>query len=174
MSARRDYKSRAREEIERGRLWRAKEILRGNITARGYDRELYEEYGRLLRELGDELEAGKYLFLSGTSSNEYLPAIRLYLSRVGASAEMLRSTFPGAARDLRLEYYPQNVRDELQKRGYKGGHRHPGDTRGTVQMSFRSRVMVGGCILALVCAIICLLVGFVTIALWIVNVLRLL
>lgn len=171
MSPHRDYKSRASEQIDEGRLWRAKEILRGNIATRGFDLELYEEYGRLLRELGEELEAGKYLFLSGANNEEYLPAIRLCLARTGTSAELLRSTFPAAARDLRLEYYPSNVRDELEKRGYKGGHRHPADPRQPFQITPRARFMLGGCILVAVSAAVCAVVGFVTMMGWLVNML---
>ena len=49
--------------IQRGEVWRAKEILRGNIRVRGYDVDLYEQYGRLLLDIGEMSEAGKYLFL---------------------------------------------------------------------------------------------------------------
>jgi hypothetical protein len=166
MSTRRDYKARVREEIERGRKWRAKEILRGNVATRGFDPELYEEYGRLLRELGEELEAGKYLFLCGARKEEYLPAIELYLSRSGTSKTLLRSTFPAAARDLRLEYYPPPVRSELEKRGFRGGHRRPEDPVRHVPPIFKSRLTAAGCVFVAVFAIVCLLVGFGTIVFW--------
>ena len=53
---------RVDEAIERGEMWRAKEILRGNIGTSSYDSQLYERYGRLLLDLGEMVEAGKYLF----------------------------------------------------------------------------------------------------------------
>lgn len=171
MSTPRDYQSRVREEIERGRKWRAKEILRGNLAARGYDLELYEQYGRLLRELGEELEAGKYLFLCGARKEDYLPAIELYLSRSGRDQALLQSTFPAAARDLRLEYYPQPVRSELENRGFRGGHRRPDDPLTRPTPVFKRRLVVAGCLFAAVFVLICILVGLGTIVSWVARLL---
>ena len=77
---------RVDEAVRRGEIWRAKEILRGSIRSRGYDTELYERYGRLLLDLQETLEAGKYLLLSGMRRPEYEASIELCLSRIGAEA----------------------------------------------------------------------------------------
>ena len=58
-----------------GQIWRAKELLRGNIAGGRVDPPLLEEYGRLLDSVGDRVEAGKYLFLSGVRSPAYDAAI---------------------------------------------------------------------------------------------------
>ena len=109
---------RVDEAIERGEMWRAKEILRGNIGSGSYDSQLYERYGRLLLDLGELVEAGKYLFLSGRRGPEYDEAIGVYLSRHPRSRpELLFRSFPSAARFRELHRYPLEVRRTLEERG---------------------------------------------------------
>ena len=114
-----DLYQRVDEAVEKGEVWRAKEILRGNIASGSYDSELYERYGLLLTELGELVEAGKYLFLSGRRSPEYARAIDVYLSRYPADRpEVLYHSFPSAARfSEQLSRYPLEVRRTLQERG---------------------------------------------------------
>lgn len=115
-----DLYQRVDEAVQRGEAWRAKEILRGNIASGSYDSQLYERYGRLLMELGELVEAGKYLFLSGRRSAEYERAIDVYLSRHPADRpDVLYHSFPSAARfgEHQLSRYPLEVRRTLQERG---------------------------------------------------------
>ena len=114
-----DLYQRVDEAIQRGENWRAKEILRGNIASGSYDSQLYERYGLLLMDLGELVEAGKYLFLSGRRSPEYAHAIEVYLSRHPADRpEVLYHSFPSAARfGEQLSRYPLDVRRTLQERG---------------------------------------------------------
>ena len=114
-----DLYQRVDEAVQRGEVWRAKEILRGNIASGSYDSELYERYGMLLMELGELVEAGKYLFLSGRRSPEYARAIEVYLSRHPANRpDVLYHSFPSAARfGEQLSRYPLEVRRTLQERG---------------------------------------------------------
>lgn len=105
-------------EIVAGRLWRAKEILQGNIGKTGYDCDLFERYAQLLDRLGDKVEAGRFFFLSGKRSPENEEAISLYLRRYtrnGLTAFI--ATFPYAARLERLERYPDAVRRKLEELG---------------------------------------------------------
>ena len=110
---------RVDEAVQRGEVWRAKEILRGNIASGSYDSQLYERYGMLLMELGELVEAGKYLFLSGRRSPEYARAIDVYLSRYPADRpDVLYHSFPSAARfGEQLSRYPLEVRRTLEERG---------------------------------------------------------
>ena len=109
---------RVDEAIERGETWRAKEILRGNIGSASYDSQLYERYGRLLLDLGELVEAGKFFFLSGRRSPEYDQAIRVYLSRYPRGRpELLFYSFPSGARFRELHRYPLDVRRTLEERG---------------------------------------------------------
>ena len=109
---------RVDEAIERGETWRAKEILRGNIGSASYDSQLYERYGKLLLDLGELVEAGKFFFLSGRRSPEYDQAIGVYLSRHPESRpELLFRSFPSGARFRELHRYPLDVRRTLEERG---------------------------------------------------------
>jgi hypothetical protein len=109
---------RARTEIERGRLWRAKEILQGSVRTLGYNPELYEEYGRLLLRMGESPEAGRVLFLSGARKAEYEEPIHLYLGKYGQSPARLFRSFPQRARLVVLATYPKTVENELRERGF--------------------------------------------------------
>ena len=100
--------------IQRGEVWRAKEILRGNIRLRGYDVDLYERYGKLLLDIGEMSEAGKYLFLSGRRSAEYVKATSLYLERHVSNPEHMYFSFPRAARLNDIDEYPEEVRRTLE------------------------------------------------------------
>ena len=104
--------------VQRGQVWRAKELLRGNIGSGSYDSPLYERYGRLLLDLGEAHEAGKHLFLSGRRCPEFDAAIKLYLSRhPEGRPEVLYYSFPAAARFRQISRYPLAVRRVLEERG---------------------------------------------------------
>ena len=105
---------RVDEAIAQGEVWRAKEILRGNIRLRGYDVDLFERYGRLLLEIGEMSEAGKYLFLSGRRSPEYEQAISVYLERHMPNPEQMYFSFPRVARPDDFDEYPEEVRKTLE------------------------------------------------------------
>ena len=100
--------------IERGEIWRAKEILRGNVRIRGYDFDLYERYGRLLLDIGETSEAGKYLFLSGRRLPQYEEAVEVYLERHVPNPEHMYFSFPRAARLNDIDEYPEEVRRTLE------------------------------------------------------------
>ena len=109
---------RARSECAAGRPWRAKEILQGHIAASPYSPLLYGEYGALLLELGDAVEAGKYLLLSGSESPDHRMAIDLFLARHGSDPSQLHGRFPSAAKGLSIEAYPESVRRIFASRGF--------------------------------------------------------
>ena len=116
--AKQDLYRRVDEALLRGEVWRAKEILRGNIGSGSYDSQLYERYGKLLMDLGELVEAGKYLFLSGYRSPQCHQAIETYLSRHPEDRpEDLYYSFPSAARFRELHRYPLEVRRTLEERG---------------------------------------------------------
>jgi hypothetical protein len=117
-----DYLTRVEEAVSEGKLWKAKEILRGNVGARKFDPVLYEKYGLLLLETGDLIEAGKYLFLAGESKPRYVEAIDLYLSRYAKNGwQNLYATFPAGAKLTALSEYPGRVGQELRRLGYREG-----------------------------------------------------
>ena len=114
----RELYERVNAALQRGQVWRAKELLRGNIGSGSYDSPLYERYGRLLLDLGEAHEAGKYLFLSGRRRPEFDEAIKVYLSRHPQDRpEVLYYSFPSAARFRQIARYPLAVRRVLEERG---------------------------------------------------------
>ena len=107
---------RAQREMESGRLWRAKEILEGNIS-KGYSIPLYRAFGDLLFRMGAMPEAGKYLFLAGEVDPKYGEAIEIYLKRCDVHWRYLVGTFPKCARKERLDQYPEPVSVQLLSMG---------------------------------------------------------
>src|SRR5690349_2342122 len=108
---------RARAEIDRGRLWRAKDILEGSIANMGYNLELYEAYGVLLLQMGDLPKAGQFLFLSGARNPDYREAIRIYLARYKSPTHLF-SSFPRGARLIDISTYPPQVESDLRAFGF--------------------------------------------------------
>lgn len=108
---------RADDEAAAGRLWRAREILEGNLANTGFDPELYEALGRVLMQMGDVPTAGKFLFLSGARDPDYQPAIELYLQRHGGTWQNLLGTFPRQVRRLDFPEFPPSVAAQLAELG---------------------------------------------------------
>ena len=105
----------AKKEIENKRFWRAKEILQGAINNFGYDVNLYFAFGELLFLMGDLVEAGKYLFLSGSRESKFIESIDIYKSKFNSNShQQLYSSFPSRAQLNKLSDYPQIVMNELK------------------------------------------------------------
>lgn len=112
----RAFPHRVKTALSNGELWRAKEILQGTIGSSEYDPLLLEQYGLVLLQMGDLMEAGKYLFLSGQMQEEYQEAIALYLHRYGRRDwHTLVSTFPKHVRNIKTELLPESVQHELER-----------------------------------------------------------
>ena len=65
----------------------------------------------------DDMEAGKYLFLSGRRQPEYESAIALVLARYRRSPGNLVSRFPNAVRRNKWRDLPEQVRRDLETAG---------------------------------------------------------
>ena len=112
--------SRVELELSVGRAWRAKEILSGNIKAGLVAPEVLERYGVLLESLGDRLEAGKYLYLSGVRRPEYEYPIQLFLQRhAKLDGPALVSRLPQAIRRIPFNQLPPAVQADLDNRGVR-------------------------------------------------------
>lgn len=106
---------RAAEEAAGGRLWRAKELLSGRISSGGYSPEAFAAYGRVLADMHDSKEAGKFLFLSGMATNDERELVELFLSDVrGKSWQHVLSRFPSSARRISVSEFPERVQSELK------------------------------------------------------------
>jgi hypothetical protein len=150
---------RAEQAVRRGELWRAKEILQGGIRSGGYDPVLFERLGLVLMRMGDILEAGKYLFLSGRRDSSYEGPITLYLNRFARKEPLhLYHTFPRAARLERREDYPASVASELARLGLPEKLPAPRKSRTATSTGFGAQMMGFGC-----AAIVALVLGLVVI-----------
>ena len=175
---------RAEREIQKDRLWKAKEILQGNLRRFGYDKKLYEMYGKLLDRLGDRMEAGRYLFLSGKIKAKDSDAILLYLKRHTRKKPIyLLRTFPKAAWLRNIEDYPKSVATVLKDLGLENNdlevefnfyHKDlysrlpkPAQHKETWFDKVDEHVPAVGCIIGIIFLAICLIAGFFTVIRWI-------
>lgn len=163
--------NRAKAEIEKGRLWRAKEIFQGSLSQERHALEpgFLEAYGVLLNDLDDRFLAGKYLFLSGKRQEAYTDAISLYLDRTRRSHvnDLIRQ-FPAQIRCQGLGHLPEIVRKELERRGANLKDLQRRDAIGSPPSppSWGDRYalwLLGGVLIVLVSAAS---VGFVTMIRW--------
>lgn len=155
-----DTLRRAREARESGRLWKAKEILGGCIGAHPYNPAVYEEYGVTLLSMGDDLNAGRFLFLCGSDRPEYDGPIQLFLGRFAGSPRHLYSTFPARAKLPQLDLYPSSVERALRAHGVK-----PRPTRRShhkLKSQDPGFLTVAGGVMLLLVLLASLVVGFYT------------
>jgi hypothetical protein len=109
-------------EVAAGRPWRAKEIIRGNISNAWPRSDIVERYGQVLLGLGDDVEAGKYLWLSGVRAPAYEKAVALFLTRYGKQGRhILLAQLPKSFRRVEFDKLPADVRHELSAFGVRSG-----------------------------------------------------
>lgn len=157
-------------EEQAGRLWRAREILRGALRTHHGNPVILERYGRLLDKLGDRLEAGKYLFLSGAEGPDVDEAVTLFLERHGRGDRgSLLCQFPRRIRLMPLSEFPPRVTEHLQRLGVDPPHEPWGVTLDRA-IAPPSRLGDGlrffGCAVVGLVVLACCLVGAVTIVGW--------
>ncbi len=103
-----------------GQKWKANEALQGRLSSRTYQPKLLEEYGRLLLSMNDDVEAGKYLFLSGQRSSEYVDSIDLFLGKYkGKNQKQLFYSFPRMVKYTEFKELPLNLQQELSALGIR-------------------------------------------------------
>jgi hypothetical protein len=165
-------RTRAASEVASGRLWRAKELLRAAAAQSDYDADLYEQFGTVLLAMGDNLEAGRWLFLSGRRDAEYEPAIALFLERHSRHGGVrLYASFPAGARLGGPSHYPPPLCDELRELGVPedsppGSAVAPLDARQSWVTSILTAVGCTGCFAYLAVSVV---VGGVVAGRWIVD-----
>ena len=158
---------RARAALNEGTLWRAKEILQGNISSHGYDPEIFECYGQVLLQMGDTIEAGKYLFLSGFQHPEYHDAIERYLGRFdNTSVTDLRANFPRAIRRMKPVKLPTVVIERLRKRGLSEDQIRDATEKKAGESSWDEKLIIGGCLFIFIILLVIIVIGLRTIASW--------
>lgn len=110
---------KARTELEKGNLWRAKEILQGATRSESYDVQLFEMMGTVLLRMGDLPEAGRFLFLSGVRRPEYQEPIEIFLSKHRRKKPHdFVHLLPRRARLRTMSDYPDEVAQVLREIGF--------------------------------------------------------
>ncbi len=104
------------EACDKEEFWRAKQILQGRLVNSGYHEELFLLYGQVLLKMGDKVEAGKFLFLSGERINDYADSIALFISKYSkTNFSNFWSRMPVSARSVSRHSIPSVVMLELEE-----------------------------------------------------------
>jgi hypothetical protein len=146
---------RVDEAIAEGRLWRAKEILQGNIAVQDFHAELYERYGQLLLRMSDLAEAGKYLFLSGARKPGYEASIGLFLDKHRRDPNRIFHAQPRHAKRALWEDLPLPVRQEMDELGFtQRPHRLVEERKATWKDALALGTFVSVVLVILACTIV--------------------
>ena len=152
--------ARAQSEVDAGRAWKAKDILRGRIGTGPIDSEVYDAYGLLLERMGDRFEAGKYLFLSGKRSPDRAPAIEHFLNRQkGRNRADVWARLPAAVRTAPFESLPPVVQQELSTLGVRKKTFAERSKQAKPPLSIGDRVKIVGALIVLVIFLVSLGLG---------------
>ena len=104
--------------IDDGRLWRAREYLASRIASSPYDAALCHQLGWVLLRMGDELEAGRYLFASGQRRPAYREAIEQFLDRYRRGGwPHVVAELPSSIRRVSIAELPVRLSSELAELG---------------------------------------------------------
>jgi hypothetical protein len=154
------YSPKIQEAIDQGKLWRAKEILGSQLSQSDYQTELYEQYGSILLKMNDDLNAGLYLFLSGTDNVDYKNAVELFLDRHGKSDwEHLKQKFPGKIKTVSIKLLPEKVQVKLIELGMPENHESLRSEKKTIPLSDKLFTFIA--VLFSIAVIIFIVVGIV-------------
>lgn len=160
--------AKAEREAAADRLWKAREILRGAIRTHPTEVRILEAYGVLLDCLGDRVEAGKYLFLSGRRGTDVEEAIALFISRHGKGhLSNLTRQFPSGVRTAGLDSLPPVVAADLEALGLPSSERPDASMQERMAPSnWEGSLTLIGCFVVVVVLGVSALVGFFVIIDW--------
>ena len=117
-----DVEEKLKPLFESKQYWKAKQVLRRMIkNSNKYNPGLLGLYGKVLSKMHDDLEAGKYFFLSDLRGPEYDDKIHLFISRYTKSKNKryisLSCQFPKIARNRKTDDFPEPTRSDILKLG---------------------------------------------------------
>lgn len=161
-----DLLHRVENEIVNGRAWRAKEILRSTFP-KEFDPEHCEVYGRVLLQMDDLYEAGRYLFVSGGRNPEYQPAIEVFIERfLELKMKKRWAVLPGRIHHVVTQDWPATTVDDLKRLGvyeevsdYQKVHARPS----TFLCRIRDYLIPIGCMALMVLILLLAIVGFMVV-----------
>ncbi len=121
--------------------------------------------------MGDDIEAGKYLFLSGVRDKEYLDAINKYLKRFkNTSIADLHSNFPRSIRRIQLEELPPVVFECLREKGFKDQQISDAlEEKSATESGWDDKyIFLGGCLLFFIVTLVIFGIGLKTVFSWLI------
>ena len=165
---------RAENELHAGRLWRAKEILRGAIAAGHANSLVLERYGQLLDALGDRVDAGRYLFASGLREARYAEAIKLFLDRhARATPDQFAQLMPRSVRRTPFSDLPPALQEDLRRRSVPAWHfQAPSAPASGGARHLSEWAIAAGAIAITALFVVALVVGIFKILDWLVDLFR--
>lgn len=103
---------RVREDVERGRLWKARDRLNGLLIESPTDQDVLDLVGSIWFEMGDLPQAGRYWWLTERDDERADRAREAFHERFGRYPGGILTALP---RLTHLELYPSPVRARLEE-----------------------------------------------------------
>lgn len=108
---------RAKQDVEAGRHWLARQRLRSYLITNGYDADVLATIGQISQDMHDEFDAGRMWLLSSATGPEVDAAMETFVSRAGKEPNQIASQLPRAVRLKMIEDYPELARTRIEKFG---------------------------------------------------------
>ena len=167
---------RIKEDIDAGRLWKARDRLQGHLRESPADQVVLDLLGSVWFAMGDMPQAGRHWWLTERKDENATAARDAFYERFGSDARGVLRALP---RPARPEHYPESVRVRLEAltaaANAEGIGWRPDDWKLAEGESGswdpwkpdrRGEVLS---VLALIGMIVLMLIGVVTVISWLVN-----
>ena len=107
--------------ISNGEYWKARQIFQTRLgNVKECDREMYYAFANLLKEMHEDLEAGKYFFISGKRGKDIDQYIDLFFSvHTKRKLSALNGIIPASARIKNINQCPDTIKNKLIELKYK-------------------------------------------------------
>lgn len=174
-----DLEEKLKPIIEAKQYWKAKQILRSRIkNIDHYNPELFGLYGEILAKMHDDMEAGKYFFLSNLRGPDYDDKIELFISRYKNTKKKkyisLSCQFPKIARYRNIKDFPEPIKSDILKLDLKTDNSVIKSKTTDSQQTSKFNTIKSGIITVLVYILVIIFIvsipiGIVTTCKWIIN-----
>jgi hypothetical protein len=104
--------TRVKEDLDRGRLWKARDRLQGRLVEEPANQEVLGLLGEVCFAMSDLPQAGRYWWLTDRSDDRARDARKAFTERFGETAIEILRALP---RPTDPDRYPEAVRPRLEK-----------------------------------------------------------